>query len=204
MKPLKVFLATANEGKKREFELLLPPTIGWELHLCSELGQVSWQEVGTTYTENATIKAKAVKALTAFSVIADDSGLEVDFLQGAPGVHSARFAGEGSTDAQNIDKLLQALKGVPPSQRSARFVCTLVFIDASGKTLSATGKCEGLITTARRGQQGFGYDPIFEVTGTGKTMAELTKEEKNRISHRSAAVKELLNDLGTPDWTRIR
>ncbi|MGE0172755.1 MAG: RdgB/HAM1 family non-canonical purine NTP pyrophosphatase [Oligoflexales bacterium] len=197
MQRQKVFLATSNDGKKREFGALLPHSLGWDLHLCSELGKITWDENGSSYAENAMIKAKAVKEKTEFGVIADDSGLEVDFLDGKPGVHSARFAGDHSTDEQNNDKLLELLKGVPSTKRTARFVCTLVFVDSKGICYTASGKCEGVITTLRRGSNGFGYDPIFEVSGMNRTMAELGNDEKDRLSHRATAVNELVQRIGT-------
>jgi len=152
------------------------------------------QETGATYEENARIKALAARqSQSAMSVLADDSGIEVDALLGAPGIQSARFAGDDATDIENVEKLLRALHGVDEGRRTARFVCTIVFIDEVGNEIVTQGFCEGKIAESPRGSNGFGYDPVFipDEIRDERTMGELTCEEKNRISHRGKALRAL-------------
>lgn len=156
------------------------------------------EEDGRTFLENALQKARAVARHTGRLTIADDSGLEVDYLQGKPGVCSARFAGEGASDADNNRKLLQLLDGIPASQRGAAFRCVIAIVDPTGKESWVEGACSGVIGDSEKGRQGFGYDPLFVIPALGKTLAELPLEEKNRISHRGkalAALKAVLKDF---------
>ncbi len=161
------------------------------LHPLTDLGLVLPEETGASFEENAIAKATLVASATGMLTIADDSGLEVDALNGAPGVRTARFAGPNATDADNRTALLDRLKGIPISQRSARFVCAIAVADACGNTHVATGACYGSIATEETGSGGFGYDPIFTVED-GRTMAELSAEEKNAISHRGIALRQSL------------
>lgn len=147
------------------------------------------EETGTTFAENAALKAHAVHEALHCAVIADDSGLLVDALDGAPGVYSHRFAGENATDAQRCEKLLELLKDTPAEKRTARFQCVLCYVNAAGEEQFFSGVCEGVIGTSPRGENGFGYDPVFCVGE--QTMAEMTDAEKNQISHRGKALEQL-------------
>jgi len=187
-------LATFNPDKARELEPLLAGA-GFALEiLAGRPGVAAPEEHGTTLLENARIKARAALAATGLPAIADDTGLEVDALGGAPGVHAARFAGPDATYADNVRLLLERLAGVPAERRTARFrtVCVACFPD--GTELEGEGALEGRITTSPRGSGGFGYDPVFEFAD-GRTYAELTAAEKNAISHRSRAVRALVEKL---------
>ena len=190
----RLVLATANRGKARELGALLGP--GWEILLQSECGVAPVEETGATFGENALLKARHAAAATGLPALADDSGLEVDALGGAPGVYSARYAGPGASDAQNIDRLLAELAGVPPEQRTARFRCVLAFVRdaADPRPLIAEGAWEGRITGAPRGINGFGYDPVFEDPALASTAAELAPAAKNERSHRGRALR-ILGDL---------
>jgi XTP/dITP diphosphohydrolase len=148
-------------------------------------------EDGATLEQNALKKARAVCAATGIRSIADDTGLEVEALNGAPGVHSSRYGGPGATYADNVAKLLRALAGVPDSKRRARFRCVVALVEPIGAELMVEGTCEGRITTEARGEGGFGYDPVFFVPETGKTFAEMTLEEKDAISHRGRAMAHM-------------
>ena len=150
------------------------------------------EETGTTFLENAFIKARAIYKITKTPTIADDSGLCVDYLGGAPGVYSARYAGENASDQDNIDKLLAEIQKYPDRERSAKFVCSLCVCRPDGETLYVNGESEGLIIDEMRGDGRFGYDPIFYYPPFDKTFAEMTSEEKNSISHRGRAIKKLL------------
>lgn len=189
-----IVVATMNPGKVREIKQILG-NIPVELFSLSEIfGDkiIEIQESGRTYFENALQKAETVARLTGKYVIADDSGLEVDFLNGEPGVHSSRFAGENATDDENIEKLLELLKEVPQAERTARFRCVALFYDDRERViLSADGVCEGSIVTEKRGEGGFGYDPVFVPEGYSRTFAELPISVKNKISHRAKAFKNL-------------
>lgn len=192
-----VLIATNNEGKKKDFEALFQP-LGIEVLTLKDLETpIDVEETGTTFEENAILKAETVAQLLGKIVIADDSGLEIDALDGAPGVYSARYAGENSTDDANIDKALEALKDVSEENRSARFRCVLAVSGPEIETTVFSGSCEGFITTERQGENGFGYDPIFYVPSQNRTMAELTAAEKSEISHRGAALKKLQAALPT-------
>ena len=182
----RLFLASNNAHKAAELAAMAQGM--FDVRLAKELDpKVTWDECGSTCLENARIKAKTVRALTNACVLADDSGLEVRALGGAPGVYSSRYAGVDGDDAANNAKLLTAMHAIPLPEREARFVCVLYFIDENGKEWSFEGSCEGLILEERRGTGGFGYDPLFLVAGTSQTMAELSSEEKNRVSHRRQA-----------------
>ena len=149
------------------------------------------EETGDTYEENAALKAEAFASASGLMTLADDSGLEVDALAGAPGVRSARYSPTGS-DIDNVDLLLKNLDDVPGESRTARFVCVVAVAGSSGETEFCRDECEGAITRERRGMDGFGYDPIFQIAGRAVTMAQLTMEEKNRISHRALAVRKAI------------
>lgn len=188
----KVVLATGNAGKVRELAHLLAG-FGLDVVAQTELGVESAEETGLTFIENAILKARHAAAITGLPAVADDSGLAVDFLGGAPGIYSARYAGVDASDQQNLDKLLVALKDVPQSQRTAQFHCVLVYMrHAEDPTpLVCHGSWAGEITFAEAGEGGFGYDPIFYVPELGKTAAELSREEKSAVSHRGQALKLL-------------
>lgn len=189
-------LASNNRGKVRELNQLLAPS-GLRLIAQGELGVGEVAETGLTFVENAIIKARHAATETGLPALADDSGLEVDALRGEPGIHSARFAGPGATDADNNAKLLELLREVPEAERSARFQCVLVWLrHAKDPTpLICQGTWEGRILDAPRGDRGFGYDPLFFVPGCGCTSAELDPETKNRLSHRGQALAQLLQRL---------
>ena len=154
------------------------------------------EETGDTYLDNAHLKATRVAAALAVPAIADDSGIEVDALGGAPGPRSARYAGEGATDEQNLDALLGALRGIPSGGRTTRYRCIAAIAWPDGRTMHADGVCEGSLVSKRRGVRGFGYDPVFVPAGWDETMAELTDEQKDRISHRGRAFRALAEMLG--------
>lgn len=186
-----VLIATNNKGKAKDFEVLFRPLGITVLTLQDIEESIDVEEMGTTFVENAVLKAETVANLLGKVVIADDSGLEVDALNGEPGVYSARYAGEPSDDEANIDKLLANLVDVPETARQARFRCVLAIAGPTIETTTYSGSCEGFITDQRQGTNGFGYDPIFYVPSKEKTMAELSAEEKSAISHRGAALAQL-------------
>jgi XTP/dITP diphosphohydrolase len=189
-------LATFNRDKLRELAALLGLP-GVALHALADVsGATPPEESGATLRENALTKARAALALTGRPAIADDTGLEVDALGGRPGLHAARYAGPRASYADNRAKLLAELDGVEPARRTARFRCACVACLPDGRELVAEGVLEGRITSAPRGEQGFGYDSLFEVAGLGRTMAELPEAEKNALSHRALAVRELAARLG--------
>ncbi|ELQ6022177.1 XTP/dITP diphosphatase [Cronobacter turicensis] len=192
----KVVLATGNAGKVRELASLLQE-FGLDVVAQTELGVESAEETGLTFIENAILKARHAAQVTGFAAIADDSGLSVDALGGAPGIYSARYAGSDASDQDNLEKLLVALHDVPDEQRQAQFHCVLVYMrHADDPTpLVFHGVWSGVITRAPAGQGGFGYDPIFFIPTLGKTAAELTREEKSAISHRGQALKLLLEAM---------
>ncbi|WP_313071340.1 XTP/dITP diphosphatase [Atlantibacter hermannii] len=192
----KVVLATGNAGKVRELASLLQD-FGLDIVAQNDLGVESAEETGLTFIENSILKARHAAAITGLPAIADDSGLAVDALGGAPGIYSARYAGVDASDRQNLEKLLVALKDVPDGQRQAQFHCVLVYLrHADDPTpLVFHGVWPGEITHAPAGEGGFGYDPIFYVPSEGKTAAELTREEKSAISHRGQALKQLLEAM---------
>ena len=195
--PPTIALATHNEHKIREIQ-----------RICADWGPTwltirsadpaSFPEVDETeddYLGNALMKARAVAAATGVPALADDSGIEVDALGGRPGPRSARFAGEGASDAQNLAALLGALKGVPAGGRTARYRCVAALAMPGGEVTHAEGSCEGTLLTKPRGERGFGYDPIFVPAGWEPAMAELTDQEKDRISHRGRAFRALWDVL---------
>ncbi|MDH2068215.1 XTP/dITP diphosphatase [Pantoea sp. GD03673] len=192
----KVVLATGNPGKVRELAELLS-AFGLDIVAQTDLGVESAEETGLTFIENAILKARHAAQITGLPAIADDSGLAVDALGGAPGIYSARYAGEAASDQQNLDKLLAALEAVPDGQRQAQFHCVLVYLrHAEDPTpLVFHGSWQGEITRAASGTGGFGYDPIFFVPALGKTAAELSKAEKGAVSHRGKALTLLLEAM---------
>jgi XTP/dITP diphosphohydrolase len=193
-----VLVASNNRGKIPEIIENLDMD-GWQFFPLHSLGIAEIpEETGETYAENARIKARAARLLERpMATLADDSGLEVDALEGAPGIHSARYGGVRTTDQRNIMKLLDELKEVPEEKRTARFVCHIVYLDEEGSEITAEGICEGRIALVPRGLGGFGYDPVFlpNEAGDGRTMAELSPEEKNRVSHRGKALRALREKL---------
>lgn len=190
-----VLIATNNKGKAKDFETLFKPLGVQVLTLNDIEGDIDVEETGDTFEANAILKAETVARLLGKIVIADDSGLEIDALGGAPGVYSARYAGTDKNDDANIDKVLQELKKAPEGDRDARFRCVLAVAGPGLKTETFSGSCEGLIHIERQGSNGFGYDPIFFVQHLNRTMAELSAEEKNEISHRGAALSQLKSKL---------
>lgn len=185
----KLILASNNKNKLREITQLLKP-LGYEVISQREAGaDFEVEENGTSFEENARIKARAVFEHCNTAVIADDSGLEVDYLDGAPGVHSHRYAGENASDADRYNKLLNELKDVPNEKRGAQFVCVVCYIDENGNEQFAKGVCKGKIGYEPLGENGFGYDPVF-MYGE-KSFAQILPEEKNRISHRAKALEVL-------------
>lgn len=186
-----VIIATNNAGKAKDFEALFKP-LGIKVFTLNDIeGEIDVEETGETFEANAILKAETVAALLGKIVIADDSGLEIDSLEGAPGVYSARFAGPGKNDNENIEKVLAEMEAVPEKNRSARFRCVLAVAGPGIMTETFSGSCEGVILSERRGTNGFGYDPIFFVPEKNRTMAELTAEEKSEISHRGDALSKL-------------
>jgi XTP/dITP diphosphohydrolase len=194
-----VVLATQNAGKAAELERLLRGIAGGIQSLVGLSGGFLPPEGDRSYAENAFGKARALYAVVGVPAIGDDSGLEVDALDGAPGIRSARFAGEGAGDAENNALLLRRLRGVPPERRTARFRCVLAMVSAIGDLL-VEGMCEGVILEAPRGKAGFGYDPLFVPAGESRTFAELPEAEKDRVSHRgraAAALREAISRTRT-------
>ena len=189
---MEILLATANKGKVSELEELLAGKGVRVLSLADYPEFPEIEETGTTFIENALIKARKAVEITGLISLADDSGLEVDALSSEPGVYSARYAGEPKSDERNIDKLLEKLSGVPESQRSARFRCCLAVAVPGGQEFLTEGSVEGRILSARKGSGGFGYDPVFYLPDLDKTMAELSMEEKNQLSHRAMAFRKAL------------
>ncbi|OOC11625.1 non-canonical purine NTP pyrophosphatase, RdgB/HAM1 family [Dickeya dadantii] len=191
-----VVLATGNAGKVRELAGLLAD-FGLDVVAQTALGVDSAEETGLTFIENAILKARHAARETGLPAIADDSGLAVNALGGAPGIYSARYAGEDASDRQNLDKLLAALDNVPDEQRQASFHCVLVYLrHADDPTpLVCHGSWQGIIARTPVGAGGFGYDPVFFVPSIGKTAAELSREEKNALSHRGQALRQLLDAL---------
>jgi len=192
----KVVLASGNKGKVREINQILA---GLDLEVVpqTEFDVPEIEETGLTFVENAILKARNAAAHTGLPAIADDSGLEVDALKGAPGIYSARYAGAGASDEQNLTKLLNALDGVSKDGRTARFQCLLVYMEheMDPTPVICQGTWEGRITEAPEGENGFGYDPVFFVPTHGCTAAQLSAEEKNRLSHRGQALQLLMQAL---------
>jgi len=194
---MKVVLATKNAGKAKEIGRMLEGS-GVEIISLEGFPEVELPpETGKTMKENALLKARAAAGATGLPALADDSGLEVDFLGGAPGVYSARYSGEKATDEENWKKLLRELEGVPAEKRAARFRCAIALVGFDAEEHLFEGVFEGLIAEAPRGNGGFGYDPVFFVPEAGRTAAELAPDEKNRISHRARAIDVLKAFLST-------
>ncbi|WP_461482294.1 RdgB/HAM1 family non-canonical purine NTP pyrophosphatase [Porticoccus sp.] len=193
---MKVVLATGNKGKLAEFQHLLAG-----LDMCvvpqSDFQVPDAEETGLSFVENALLKARHAARLSGLPAIADDSGLEVDVLNGAPGIYSARFAGENASDAKNNLRLLSLLQDIPEQQRTARFQCLLVYLrhPEDPTPLVCQGTWEGRIAFTAQGENGFGYDPLFYIPALGCTSAQLDKTEKNRLSHRGQAMAQLLEKL---------
>jgi XTP/dITP diphosphohydrolase len=185
----RLVLATLNAGKARELAALLGG-VPYEVRALAELpGAALPEETGDSYRANALLKARAAARRTGAWALADDSGIEVAALAGAPGVRSARFGGPGLDDARRCALLLEALRGVPPEQRAARFRCFVAVVDPAGREHTAEGVVDGVITDAPRGTHGFGYDPLFFYPPLGRTFAELSPDEKARVDHRGRAVR---------------
>ena len=192
----KLVIASGNPGKLREFAALLEP-LDYEVHTQSEFDVPDVPETGTTFVENAIIKARHAAEVTGLPALADDSGIEVDALDGAPGVYSARFSGADATDEKNNALLIEKLRDVPEDQRSARYRAVIVYMRHAKdpSPIICEGSWEGRIVLQPRGDNGFGYDPYFFVPTHGCTSAELPAQEKNRLSHRGQALRELVEKL---------
>jgi XTP/dITP diphosphohydrolase len=196
VKRRRVILASSNAAKLTELTALLLP-LGFDLTPQQELGIGSPPESGTTFQENALLKARHAAGQRAWPAIADDSGIEVDALDGAPGVRSARYAGEAAADRDNVQKMLAALAAVPAAARTARYRCVIAFVRDAGDVtpIIGSGSWQGRIAQAPRGAGGFGYDPIFIPAGHERTAAELSASEKNALSHRALALCDLVAQL---------
>ena len=192
----RLLIATGNAGKLAEFRALFAPR-GLQVVGQRELGIVDPEETGATFVENALLKARHASALSGLPCLADDSGLCVEALGGAPGLHSARYAGAQADARANIRRLLDALDGVPAEERGAHFVCVLVYVRHADdpQPIIAEGELHGEILSAPRGKDGFGYDPLFYLPDRACTLAELGHDEKNRISHRARAMQQLVTAL---------
>lgn len=190
-----LLLGTNNQAKVREYKSLLPTPDYKLLMLAGQGIDTVVDEVGESLEENARLKGTVLAARSGLLTLADDSGLEVDALGGEPGRLSARYAGEDATDRDRIDYLLARLEGVPWEKRRARFRCVIALAAPDGKVELRTGECPGLITLAPRGKYGFGYDPVFYLPQLDKTMAELTLTQKNRVSHRGQAARQVYQAL---------
>ena len=198
----RLVLATSNAGKILEIRALLE---GLPIELLTHEDFEDWpvmEEKWRTFEENAASKASALSRWARLPALADDSGLEVDALGGAPGVRSARYAGVQGGDAANISRLLEEMGDIPYGKRGARFVCVIALSSPYGPSLEIRETCEGDITGEPRGEGGFGYDPVFIPRGMSRTMAELSREEKNALSHRGKALRHLraLLETGKPQW----
>jgi XTP/dITP diphosphohydrolase len=192
---MEIVIATSNEGKLKEFKELLRG-LSLTIHSLKDFPHIAPViEDGSSFYENALKKARTVARATGRVTMADDSGLEVDALQGKPGIYSSRFAGEGASDEANNAKLLSALSNLPPQKRGACFKCVLVVINPEGKSTFVEGECRGVIVDNPRGDLGFGYDPLFLVPEYKRTFSELEPEIKNKISHRARAVHKILTIL---------
>ncbi len=192
-----VVLASSNPGKLREINQILA-VLKLNVVPQSDFNVPDAEETGLTFIENALLKARNAARLTKLPAIADDSGIEVDYLNGAPGIYSARYAGPGASDEQNLKKLLADLEGIPETQRVARFQCLMVYLrhEFDPTPVICQGTWEGRILLAPRGENGFGYDPIFFVPTHNCSSAELPPEVKNKLSHRGQALRKLVQELG--------
>lgn len=187
--------ATGNKGKLKEIKDILA-SLPFDVISMGEAGiNDEIEETGKTFEENAIIKASSISKITNDFVVADDSGLEVDYLNGEPGIYSSRFAGEGASDVDKNNKLLRLLEGVPFEKRTARFVCAVAVVFPDGKSFTVRGTCEGFIGDKPAGVNGFGYDPLFYVPGYKMTIAEMDMETKNSISHRGKALRMMVEEL---------
>ena len=198
---MRVVVASRNRHKLREIGVLLAEAgLPWDLVSIDQVApDCALLEEEPTFEGNALSKARQAAASSGLPALADDSGIEVDALGGAPGVYSARWSGEPCDDARNNQKMLRELAGVPPERRTARYRCVAAFVDpARGLEIVRAGTCEGRLLESPRGTGGFGYDPLFLVESLGRTMAEITLEEKNRLSHRAAAFRQLARALVQP------
>ena len=193
---VRVILASSNKGKLRELSALLAP-LGYDLIAQNTLGIDTPPETGDTFAANALLKARHAAAAAGFPALADDSGIEVDALGGRPGIYSARYAGEGASDEDNLQKLLREMRGVPEAKRTARYQCVIAFVTAADdpQPILATGTWDGTLIGEPRGLGGFGYDPIFIPSGFDRTAAELEPGEKNSLSHRGQALRALVGRL---------
>jgi len=191
----RLVVATGNENKVVEIREILRDFPIEVLSLKDLNIDVEVMEDGDTFEENAYKKAWEVMKITGLPTLADDSGLQVDYLGGAPGVHSARFSGEHGNSVKNNEKLLELMKGVPMEERKARFVCSMVLLYPDGEKITARGEIEGYIATELKGSEGFGYDPLFIVPEYNKTFGELGRDIKNSISHRGKALRDLREKL---------
>lgn len=195
MKLDRIVFATGNKGKIKEIQMILAD-LGVEVITMKEAGiEIDIVEDGKTYEENAMIKARAVAKYTDAIVMADDSGLEIDYLNNEPGIYSARYMGEETSYRIKNANLIERLNGVPDEQRTARFVCAIAAVLPDGRELTTRGIIEGRIGYEEKGENGFGYDPIFYVPRFGKTTAELSEEEKNQVSHRGNALMLMKEEL---------
>lgn len=190
-----LLVATSNRGKFREFSDMLSGRVEELFSLADFPRMILPPETGSTFEENAIIKARHAAAESGIPAIADDSGLEVDYLGGRPGVYSARFAGESASDRDNNEKLLVELAQVIPDRRDARFRCCIAFCQTNGECVTFSGHLPGRIIAEPRGNNGFGYDPLFLVEAYDRTLAELEMEIKNSISHRAEALHKFINHL---------
>ncbi len=195
---MKIVVATKNAHKVKELSEMLALD-GLSLVTLSDMGFTGEiEENGSTFAENALIKARTAARLYGLPALADDSGLCVDALDGEPGIYSARYAsadGENASDAANVEKLLEKLKSIPSGERTARFVCAIALVTPDGSEKVVTGACEGVITSEVRGKGGFGYDPVFYYVPYCKTFGEATEEEKNKVSHRANAVRQIREEF---------
>jgi len=192
--PNSLLVGTHNPGKRREYRELLAPVDARVVFPTDAGVQLSIRETGTSYAENAYLKARSYADASGLLTIADDSGLEVDALGGAPGIHSARYA--SGSDHDRVQMLLRNLRGVPWEERTARFRCFLVIVTPDDQVCESEGVCEGIVAHQPAGEGGFGYDPIFYLPEYGRTMAQVPRETKNQISHRARAVRAALPTLG--------
>ncbi|MDR7073694.1 XTP/dITP diphosphatase [Fictibacillus barbaricus] len=196
---MQILIATKNKGKVSEFQSMFNQ-YGIEVISLLDMENIpDVEETGDTFEENAILKAETICNKLNIPVISDDSGLEIDALDGRPGVYSARYAGSHKNDEDNMNKVLNELEGIPNQKRTARFICALAFARPGKDTFVVKGLCEGEILHDRRGTEGFGYDPIFFLPKLNRSMAELTKEEKNKISHRANALIKLQDFFNEED-----
>ncbi len=195
----KLVIASGNKGKLRELAALLEP-LDYDVHTQAEFNVPDVEETGTTFVENAIIKARNAALHTGLPAVADDSGIEVDALDGAPGVYSARFSAPDATDEKNNALLIEKLRDVPETQRSARYRAVIVYMRhaADPSPIICEGSWEGLIVLEPQGDGGFGYDPYFWVPSHGCTSAQLSADQKNALSHRGQALRELVSKLSAP------